>query len=880
MTVYVYGEKFQKAHENVMLESFINSIKAKYEKSQDWVYLIFNSFWGKIEVDCICITKNSFIVIDFKNYSGYLSGTENNTWIMNNGLEIKAGKYTNPFLQLKHNKYEGIDFYLQEKKIPFEDFDYSHIQALVIFNKLTPPIMELSGKNKYWFYISDLENCANLIAKINSAKINLQQEEIEFLIKTLGVNLIKDYQSEITIFSENSVALTKEQELLLEELKDFVENDNLQSFLVFGATNTGKTILQEKLRRYCKQRNIANYLIYPTKRLKVNNTNAYSSLYAHIYNIDSKTGKNVSVKTCTNSLTSIYIIEDAHLLTNDKNILDDFFFEFLRIANNPNPLSQISEEPLSKRKVIFFIDPYQIKKTQSLENDFISGFFFKNNNITYKSRELSQIFNIDDEIKLNNILALITAIKTNNFSNLSLENSEDFCIVNEEEKKVIFQEIVDNFKDCPEKTQYIAYNIDECKMFTKKLRKHLFNKNTPVAIENNEWVEIIYSTNENSIFSEDNYNFVYKKTSISPNPEKKSRKIKLDFQDVANGKLNYHIIPCIIDGKKQQILKEFLIAYSQHVNWNYQVVLNHWKDKNKEIISLVRYGYASTISSLQGFKKDYLYINCKWDNEDKESFFRWLYSTIIIGKKVTLFNYPIFDDEINSDELETVEIFNKQTIFSINAKSQCSSLQLGYGIEFAPISDETNEFNNIVVPDELRYSPDVLFSAGILLKIMEAMPKNYKIISLKNSLKISVGTEYYIIENLDNQECFSLELIYTKKKGKCLSIKQDSVNVNFGFLSELSEKAILLNDYSDEFKNLIKSFIEKISQLSYKLIAIHRIDKNTIKVAIAQSLTFRAEIEINSLQDLIINSISLVYFSNSEVYNDMNKLFRYLSNQA
>ena len=106
--------KFSTIHENRFWNKLIGILEHEYSKADEEVFLIGNiSVEGK-QVDAICVKDDAILVIDFKDYGGSLTISENGTWIIS-GQPINSGR-KNPYLQLADNKYALLN--LLKRKLP------------------------------------------------------------------------------------------------------------------------------------------------------------------------------------------------------------------------------------------------------------------------------------------------------------------------------------------------------------------------------------------------------------------------------------------------------------------------------------------------------------------------------------------------------------------------------------------------------------------------------------------------------------------------------------------------------------------------------------------------------------------------------------------
>ena len=90
--------------ENLAFNELHDLLKRHWEERDDPLHLIGNVFVNGQEIDAIVLKQNALIVIDFKNYGGNLSFSENGNWKIA-GRTVKGGSKANPYQQIRDNKF-------------------------------------------------------------------------------------------------------------------------------------------------------------------------------------------------------------------------------------------------------------------------------------------------------------------------------------------------------------------------------------------------------------------------------------------------------------------------------------------------------------------------------------------------------------------------------------------------------------------------------------------------------------------------------------------------------------------------------------------------------------------------------------------------------
>ncbi|MDY0415882.1 MAG: nuclease-related domain-containing protein [Pseudomonas sp.] len=187
MSILVYGKNADRTHENQMLQEFIQILKADWEHAGKDIILIPNSMWNAAEIDLVCILPAALLLIDFKNYKGHLKAAENGPWFMGD-VEVKGGSRENPYHQLLINK-RAVMQWLKHHSL-LQSRNVTHVSAAVVFSGPITGQPILSPKVKPWFHTTDFANCANLLSALASPDLQIYPQDIQAILKTLGVQQI------------------------------------------------------------------------------------------------------------------------------------------------------------------------------------------------------------------------------------------------------------------------------------------------------------------------------------------------------------------------------------------------------------------------------------------------------------------------------------------------------------------------------------------------------------------------------------------------------------------------------------------------------------------------------------------------------------------
>ena len=191
MSILLFGEKADRTHENQMLRAFIQALKADWENTDKDLILIANSMWNGAEIDLVCILPSAILVVDFKHYSGHLIAAENGPWDID-GIVVKGGSKTNPFQQLRDNRF-SVMRWLENNHL-MSGRNLGHINVAAVFTGPITGKPSFAGTASYWFHTSDLASCSAVLADLSSTELKVYPDDIKEIISALGAEeLTWDY---------------------------------------------------------------------------------------------------------------------------------------------------------------------------------------------------------------------------------------------------------------------------------------------------------------------------------------------------------------------------------------------------------------------------------------------------------------------------------------------------------------------------------------------------------------------------------------------------------------------------------------------------------------------------------------------------------------
>lgn len=864
MTILVYGEKASRTQENQMLQAFLERLEPRWGASADWIVVIANSLWNGAEIDLVCILPLAILVADFKSHRGRLTGAENGPW-QADGILIKGGRKSNPYQQLRDNKFSILNWL--ESKSLITGRNLGHISAGVVFGGSIEDHLELPAKVRSWFYPTDLDNCAVLLNQLASPELQIDRQEALEIIHRLGVQPVEWFSSrpqvrdidQETAKPQSPIPLTGHQREALQALTHFFSPNELVTFSVLGMTSTGKTRLLIETASEIEKAGKKSIILSPNGRLAMHAPVKAESIYAHLYvgnenkekAEDASDGKGelevIPLRLCTDDQDCIYLLDDAHLLGNSRfttpdgkqygtgHLLDDFH--------------TFTELGKSSRKVIFFGDPYQIQRSGD-EDSALLGAFQKKKELKHQSLELVQVLDTTGgSAKLANAERLVKAIRSERFSELELLRDESF---RQAYGKAAATEMLDRYKSDPFSTWYLAETHAKVNELTRWVRKRLHSTKSPACLMVGDLLEIYVSPSSESA---DGNHLI---DSIIPSGSRRltaSVGDRISYAQQLKGRdspIRFHSVPCDLtgmEGRSLDVLEEFLIAEKPELSVDTAIAIKVWKkpqEKRKEIppsFSYARYGYASTVHHAQGMSQPICYVNCDHAaGRHSEGFFRWLYSALTVAEReLVLVN---FTDIHPYDEAD----------WKVGAVTVATDIPIGVGWSFQPNGIASEKDQQRSLPLGLERSRDVLTSVAIWLRIANAVETlGWRVVKVACH---PYQEQYDFVSPQGEQS--RLRIAYNGKN--VITAMHINDSVHWSLLTDLASGCLEANGYSPEADGLLRSARSRLGRCGWKIVSATETAYRLL-ITVVRGYDERISVEINFKKQGLVSSLRPVQAS-------------------
>lgn len=237
--------QYEHGHENSFFRGLSTTLKKKLKDDALLNVLIGNLSCNGHQIDAIFISSGKIIIIDFKNYGGELTFSENNPWQINTGKDFVfvkgGGGIRNPFQQVNAYRYSLMQFLADKQNYILDanhsNFNFGHIGSLIIFHqKVTCDVNQIPQTIQKYFGIADYENCIDALIDRASNQLTLSNQEIEKIMWCLDIreeNLFDEereieplYDKEIPFASERLEMVRK----LLYNARPLTEVDKILTY--------------------------------------------------------------------------------------------------------------------------------------------------------------------------------------------------------------------------------------------------------------------------------------------------------------------------------------------------------------------------------------------------------------------------------------------------------------------------------------------------------------------------------------------------------------------------------------------------------------------------------------------------------------------------
>lgn len=677
MTVQAYRTQLYKTtHENRIFDDLLNALKREWGDSDDLIILLGNFYCEGNEIDAAILKKNSITVIDFKDYGGKITFSENGSWLAGD-VEVKGGSKPNPFIQVRENKYALLDV-LKKIRFPSDrQQNLGHISGLVLFHKpITFDEGQLSPNVERWFHVVDFDRTLQRLSQITSREINLSHQNLadiaqhfsipDYVPVGLGTKVIP---ASFSAFDTTKLELPESLESVVSSIEQFLCSSK-KILIVAGMMGTGLDLLQKAIVDLSRSLNRNSLVLAPNSKIASVYPVESKSIYSHIFTKNSKLEKDQLVYGLNKNQDAdrqIYIVGDAHMISDSQFETDVFRYGSGQLLTDFLEYTEIDK---TQRQVIFLGDLFQLTRGKIDE----SALCYERLEAAIGG-EVDRInleFILPDKVPnlfVKNCQQIAQSIHYGRFNQLRAIADDSNCIQivdrsNEEEvSKAVFLED-------SQSTKFIVFTNEAANRINDRVRQEFLNRgkelvagdivhihNSPVAIDEQK-LEQTYVPNNS--FAE----VIAVNPSISPliQPLKgREHPIKVNFLRVRvrlleNGKeIEFCCLRDYLYSEKPEVDKDTLLALRV-------AATSKFKQQQKPIIESdesnelakflrsdpylnaahLRFGYALTLHRAQGQQFKTAIANMDTgQGQTNATYFRLVYTLFsVVQNRLFLLNFP------------------------------------------------------------------------------------------------------------------------------------------------------------------------------------------------------------------------------------------------
>lgn len=276
MPLLVYKPRnYDQTHEREEFRNLCVLLKERYFASPDEMCIFIGNYnIGDVELDGIIIKNEGIVVLEFKDYGGSITASENGDWIsVENDVRsiVKGGAgRKNPYTQAKINRTASKPVFVESGA--FSAKEVERLSSMIVFHRPSEIDNKVSSRIK-WLRICDEQSFIDELDLIVSPNCDLQQKDFARIIDRLAldpdwlcvrysnVEVLKDINVEATdtqdpegmvLFPDNNPAPVFEEEVPIPDDKQspdpnpvtHQEDESQQTFVsymeqVFSALGIG-----------------------------------------------------------------------------------------------------------------------------------------------------------------------------------------------------------------------------------------------------------------------------------------------------------------------------------------------------------------------------------------------------------------------------------------------------------------------------------------------------------------------------------------------------------------------------------------------------------------------------------------------------------------
>ncbi len=700
MSFFAYrAAPFELTHENKMFDRLYDLLYQVWGKRDEPLHLIGNVYFSGRPVDALVIKHNAIVVIDFKDYGGEITFSENSHWMADDVI-VKGGNSINPYQQIRSNKFALLS-YLQEQVTFQSEPNLGHIAGLCLFHQdIHFDSKQLPLGVSRWFHIADVAHLIRTLDSLVSPAINLASSDIEHIIEKLAVPRYFPDGYEIKTITEEALGkkakpieilnyfqginLTEGQKNAIAGIGAFLSSNGVGGYILHGYAGTGKTFIAKGIVDFVTRQGKSCVLMAPTgKAAKViaEKTNHQASTihkaiydYSDAFDDDSEAHVPVAtIKPNNDGTDTVYIVDESSMLSDVFSGTDNIQFgsgyllrDLLMYVRDGGQQAQ--------RKIIFIGDdaqlpPVGMRNSPALEANYLREKYA----LPLAESTLEEVVRQKaGSGVMDNALVLRCALDTDTFNELDFDTTKaDIESLSSDVFIERYMALCEKQISKTKEVVIVAHSNAQVDSYNRRCRE-IFFPNQPklcagdkvIAVANHYRNDITVTNGEfglvRQLLSEPESRVV----TFSKKLEDKSIEkvtVNLTFRDVeilfrdesgspisVTGKVVEHLL---YNDKASLTSDESRALYVDFLNRNPHLQRKGMRDERKQALKddpyfnafKVKFGYAITCHKAQGSEWQHVLVNCysPYQKTLSRDYFRWLYTAITrTSQKLYVLNEP------------------------------------------------------------------------------------------------------------------------------------------------------------------------------------------------------------------------------------------------
>lgn len=472
-----------------------------------------------LQIDCLLVTDDHIILIDFKDYGGDLElpkakSFAEGSWLINGEIAVRGGSSINPYRQLGRQRAKLV--MVLEKVM--HTFDKSTIYTIVCFQNHVNIIGEVP-RRILGFGIADSTTIFNKIVDIidvESGKHEYMKRKaksmfaeklffapeyqlsivhgVEEIPETEVVDGAADDASQsYTETHYRETAMGSAYEI---QIQDFLKSED-RAFIISGNTMSGKTGLIPRIREIAFDLGYFEVPIFAySNRLKKKMLKNHpeieevESLFGEIFNfgnenVDENYKRTIPVKDINETDVEnhqgrkLFIIDDSHLISNLNFESETLQFGTGCLLDDLFSYLQLNKYP--ERKIVFIGDTNRISYGSKVENamnaDYLISYLDNKGISTNINRmTLPPLTDASEIIKVCNRIA--ENIDAKKYNELILTNNNEVS-VDGTEKQITILEATYKY---PNHNKILVYTNEDANQYNLWIKKHLAQNGLSISV--------------------------------------------------------------------------------------------------------------------------------------------------------------------------------------------------------------------------------------------------------------------------------------------------------------------------------------------------------------------------------------------------------------